>query len=102
MKNNFYKLDEKTLRLNHPNCYDELSQEDKQALCEWIEQKFEKATRPYKSSSYGLKHDFERDAGIYVTNGAFKGAMLTVGFTPVNVNELNWYFKIKIKRNKAK
>lgn len=98
MKNNFYKFDEETLRLNHPNCYDELSQEDKQAVIGWIEQKFEKASRTYSISSYGLKHDFERDTGIYVSNGEFKGAMLTAGFKPVNANELNWYFKIKLKK----
>ena len=32
--------------------------------------------------SYGLKHDFERVAGMYILNGAAIKAMVLAGFTP--------------------
>ena len=98
IKNNHQKYEEEILKLNHPDCYEKLSAEYKQALGEWIGMRFEKATRAHNSWSYSLKHDFERDTGIYVTNGEFKGAMLVVGFTPIDNEELNWSFKIKIKK----
>jgi hypothetical protein len=89
---------DEVLNLNHPDCYEKLSLEKKQAIVEWIRQKFVKASRVYNSSSYGLKHYYERETGVYVTNGEFKGAMLAAGFVPKKDTELNWYFKIKNKR----
>jgi len=83
---------------DHPGCYDNLSLEEKRALDNWICSKFQKAKRIYRRrSSYGLKHDFERDSGIYVYNGAFKGAMLAAGFAPADETEQNWHFRVKEK-----
>lgn len=91
-------IDIDTGKLNHPNSYKNMGLKEKQTLAEWIKSKIEPSKRIYwQRSSYGLKHDFERDTDIYVTNGEFKGAMLMEGFAPVNEKELNWYFKIKVK-----
>jgi len=80
--------------LDLPAAYDELSQAEKDALAYWIEHAICKATRYSKRTSYGIKHDFERD-GFYLTNGQFKGAMLAAGHQPENAQELNWRFKVK-------
>jgi hypothetical protein len=47
-----------------------------------------------RQSSYSLKHHFERDTGLYVSNGQFKGAMLEVSYEPVDTKERNWRFRI--------
>ena len=46
-------------------------------------------------TSYGIKHDFEFATRLYVSNGQFKGAMLTAGYVPVNPGEQNWRFRIR-------
>lgn len=51
-----------------------------------------------RHSSYALKHMVENDIGYYITNNQFKDAMLLCGYYPVNANETNWLFKIKIDR----
>lgn len=53
-----------------------------------------------RSSSYVLKHMVENDIGFYITNNQFKDAMLLCGYQPVNANETNWLFKIKLDRPK--
>ncbi len=96
-------IDIDTEKLNHPNSYKNMGLKEKQTLDEWIKSKFEPSKRIYwQRSSYGLKHNFERDTDIYVTNGEFKGAMLMAGFAPVNEKEINWYFKIKVKGMESK
>lgn len=51
----------------------------------WLGSQWDTTTR----SSYALKHVFERHSGTYVTNPAFKDAMILCGFTPQNPGELN-------------
>lgn len=83
-------------RVNQPAAYDDLSPEIQAALDAWITERFEPASRKWlRRSSYGLKHDFKRDTGIYIYNGAFKGAMLKAGYAVVDPEELNWFFKIR-------
>jgi hypothetical protein len=82
--------------LNHPDDYLSLTPIEKEKLSTWITEKM----KPAKSfnmnhTSYGLKHLFERDTGIYVSNGQFKGAMLLHGFEPKDVLALNWIYKIR-------
>ena len=52
------------------------------------------ADRLEPSTSYRLKYEFEAE-GFYVTNGQFKGAMLTIGFVPKDEYTLNWQFRIQ-------
>lgn len=82
--------------LNHPSCYEQLEPREKEVLDKWVRRKFEKSKRTYTDrSSYGLKHDFKRETGIYVYNGAFKGAMIEAGFEAKDETKLNWHFKVK-------
>ena len=55
------------------------------------------AASMYRHTSYGLKHYLEHDTGIYVTNNAFKDAMLICGFEPADPHELNWHYCISEK-----
>jgi hypothetical protein len=80
--------------LDLPAVYDELNQAEKDALAYWIEHAICKATKYSNRTSYGIKHDFEREE-FYITNGQFKGAMLAAGYQPEDAQELNWTFKIK-------
>lgn len=69
---------------------------DKQKHVEdWILYNIEPIKTPNrKHSSYHIKHILERDIGIYLTNNQFKDAMMNMGYSPVNVSDLNWYFCI--------
>lgn len=50
---------------------------------------------PDGGSVHELHHEARlRDGGgFYVTNGAFKGAMLAAGYKPVKRGEQNWQFR---------
>src|SRR5829696_7284482 len=79
---------------NRLEAYDNLCPVEQAALLEWIRLAIKPAKTVAPSTSYGIKHDFEK-AGFYITNGQFKGAMLAAGYTPANPNELNWEFRIR-------
>jgi len=79
---------------NHPSDFDTLTEPEQTALLYWIEHAISRAKKADDRSSYGLKHDFERE-GFYITNGQFKGAMLQAGYSPKDANELNWTFPIR-------
>ena len=65
---------------------------------QWIEDNLIRRKTPnYNVTSYGLKHDLERDTKIYLTNNEFKDAMLMCGYEPVNPKELNWNYCISSK-----
>ncbi|MEA4971516.1 MAG: hypothetical protein VB051_13515 [Candidatus Pelethousia sp.] len=81
--------------LDYPTSFDDLPVEQQQALCRWIKKNLRKRQTPlYLWTSYGLKHLFEFDAGFYIDNGAFKGAMLRCCFQPAHPLERNWCFGI--------
>ena len=89
---------ESEIDLDHPARFEELPAKKQAALMAWIGKHFEASRQTYwLRSSYGLKHDFQRDTGIYVYNGAFKGAMLKAGIVPADEKEQNWHFKMKEK-----
>jgi len=67
-------------------------------ISNWIFGKLRKRKTPnYNHNSYELKHQIERELGIYLTNNQMKDAMLQEGFRPVKENELNWCFCISEK-----
>ncbi|EYE89086.1 hypothetical protein Q428_04675 [Fervidicella metallireducens AeB] len=83
---------------NRPESFKDLDETKKEILIKWIKERFEPSKRAYtKRTSYGLKHDFERDTNIYVYNGQFKGAMLEAGFKAADESKLNWHFKMKVR-----
>ncbi len=78
-----------------------LPYEDMRKVDEWIRQNIRHRTRELEGrTSYGLKHDLERDTGIYLTNNAFKDAMLLAGFKPIDPNELNWRYRISLAKER--
>jgi len=74
------------------------AKEEIEMVCEWIKSKLIRIKTPnYDKSSYSLKHIFEKDTGLYLTNNEFKDAMLMCGYEPVNPNDLNWNYCISKK-----
>jgi hypothetical protein len=71
-------------------------------LSVWIRENVSPAKRTYPSTSYGLKHNFSSDCGVYISNGVFKAAMLLAGYKPVDQGEQNWRYRIKVKADRAK
>ena len=77
-----------------PGEYHDLSPDARAELLLWIRRYLTPTkVKVYSGTSYGLKHLFEDDAGYYVSNGAFKGAMLEAGYEPVVPLERNWRFR---------
>lgn len=87
--------------LNLPDDYATLKYPQQRYLQLWIRRTFTPCGRVHRLSSYALKHYFENDGGFYVTNGAFKGAMLAAGFQPTKAtaSDINWRFKLKLIRD---
>jgi hypothetical protein len=79
-----------------------LDSESAQTVLNWIRCNIHprKTVNPHYSS-YGLKHLLEHDTGIYLTNNQFKDAMLQCGFRPKDPNELNWTYRISIRKKVA-
>lgn len=80
---------------------DQFSEADRRKVFTWIREHISpRATENTSRTSYGLKHDFERDGGFYMTNNQFKDAMAQAGYMPVDETELNWTYRINIKKDK--
>lgn len=73
-----------------------LSNLAKQELIGWILCRVEASSKINKNSSYKLKHFFEKETGVYVTNLQFKVAMVLAEHEPVNRDELNHKYCIKL------
>lgn len=82
---------------DEPEEFYRLSLIEQGRLLDWIKSNIRKSKSAYSGSSYGLKHIFKSESGLYVTNGAFKGAMQHAGFRPLNRNSQNWRFKIELR-----
>ena len=83
--------------INHELNLLDLPTDERNILLDWCKDLYEE--KPIKginrtNSSYGLKHLFEKETGIYVNNGAFKGAMFLAGFDVGNLFATNWQFNI--------
>lgn len=77
-----------------PERFDEMSDERKKYLLNWIKENFiPRKTFNKRYSSYGLKHRIKE----YYTNGEFKGAMKTSGYEILDENAQNWVFNISQK-----
>jgi hypothetical protein len=79
---------------DRPEAYEKLAPAEQAALLEWTRLAMKPTKSVAPNTSYGIKHDFE-EVGFYITNGQFKGAMLTAGYAPANPDELNWEFRIR-------
>lgn len=77
-----------------PLSFNDLSSVEQETLVHWCYELEPIKSFNDKRTSYGLKHIYERTTGNYVGNGAFKGAMLLVGFKVKNLDSLNWIFNV--------
>ncbi len=65
-------------------------------LVGWIRDAFVPAYHVFHRTSDSLRHESDRERpGFSVTNGMFKGAMLSAGFRPVDAREVNWRFRVR-------
>jgi hypothetical protein len=85
-------------QINAPEAFAECTEKKRRRLLEWIAESLVPASRGYRTTSYALKHSFSAEAGLYVTNGEFKGAMLAAGYAPIHKGELNWRFRCRATR----
>lgn len=77
---------------------DALPERQEQVL-EWIDEFVSPSKYTNKKhSSYSMKHRFARwiCGNEKISNNQFKDAMMIKGYMPVNPNEINWYYKIKV------
>lgn len=83
---------------NTPADYETLSGEEKEQCGLWIHSRLAAVNcRPCnRLNSYGLKHHMERETGLYVTNGQFKGAMEKAGYEAFDTQDINWTYKVKL------
>lgn len=80
---------------------DEFSESEQRQVLSWIREHITpRATENTSRTSYGLKHDFANDGGFYMTNNQFKDAMNQAGFLPVDETELNWTYRINIRKGR--
>lgn len=78
---------------NDPEEFYKLDKYTQQKLLDWIDSNLtERKYFNHKITSYGLKHMLP----FYVTNGAFKGAMLEAGFKVLDKTEMNWNFNVQV------
>lgn len=76
----------------------DLSDGERERVISWINENLLPIASPNgKHTSYGIKHIIQKEIGIYLTNNQFKDAMLECGFEPVEVDALNWVFRISEK-----
>ena len=84
-----------------PNLLSDEPSEIQAQVLAWIKENLRPRKTPLDiPSSYGLKHILQRETDIYLTNNAFKDAMLQCGFEPCDWDALNWHFGIS-KRSPA-
>jgi hypothetical protein len=91
-------------KCNEPEDYLTLTEEEKAIvsmwICDRIEPEMKKLKPEQRRNSYGLKHRLERETGLYVTNGQFKGGMKEAGYKAFDVDWINWTYEIRIKGEK--
>ena len=77
-----------------------MDEETREELLDWCKKSFKriKSINRKSTTSYGLKHLFERDEetkASYVSNEEFRGAMIKLGFE--HTDDVNMYFNISQK-----
>ena len=74
----------------------QLREAERTELLDWIERRMlPRKYMNYRHTSYGLKHIYQHESGNYVSNGQFKGAMITAGFVPDDAEALNPSYAIR-------
>ncbi len=88
-------INNKPVTQSDTSLLEDLSLGEQKTILDWIGINIQPRRTPlYGTSSYGIKHILQGDAGVYCTNNQFKDAMLQSGYKPVDVHELNWHYCI--------
>lgn len=75
------------------------SKEDQKKVFDWIKNYISpRSSVDNRHTSYGLKHIQQHVTGLYLYNNEFKDAMMLSGYMPVDPDELNWRFKIYVRK----
>jgi len=92
------RSDEAYINGNDPLDYTRMREDEQKALYDWICDAFDfrETSTVCLDTSYGLKHVYERQTGNYVSNGEFKGAMIHVGYLPVDPLDLNCCYLVRL------
>jgi hypothetical protein len=80
---------------NAPARFFELTAAERRVVLFWIRSVMKTAENPSETTSYGMKHHCEEEAGFYICNGAFKGAMLAASHDPVDPAERNARYLVR-------
>jgi hypothetical protein len=88
---------------NHPAEFNTLEPGEKEQLLDWLLKTFvpepDRNGNRCRVDTYTLKHVFERECRLYVTNGQFKGALQLLEFPIVDTDEVSW--RPRMKRRQA-
>lgn len=80
---------------NQPEAFDYLTPGEQKRLTDWVSEYLKPITSfNERHTSYGLKAVYANKGGVYIGNGAFKGAMLKCGFRVKDKSALNWVFNV--------
>lgn len=85
--------------IDEPERFNELSPAEQELVVAWIRAVMKPAKTLHRVTSYGLKHFFEWEVGLYICNGAMKGAMVAAGYQPTNPSEQNTCYRIRPLRH---
>lgn len=86
------------INVNSTEQFELLNAEEQAQLVEWCRSLEQSKAINRHHTSYSLKHAFQYGGGFYVTNGAFKQAMLLAGFIHKPCESgINWRFNVSKK-----
>ena len=94
----YNKLSKNELAVCDSDLLSDKSPETQKIILNWVKENLHPRKTPLLlPTSYSLKDILNSETGIYLTNNAFKDAMLQCGFEPKNWEEPYWRFGISKK-----
>jgi hypothetical protein len=79
-----------------PSEFNRLSPREKSALLAWVDYALMSATG-CRYDSYTLKHRYEEESGVYITNGAMKGVLKKAGYRAKDSKERSPRYSIRVQ-----
>ena len=90
------------MNVNSTEQFELLTEQEQAQLVAWCRNLEKSKSINKHHSSYGMKHLFQYGGGFYVSNGAFKQAMLLAGFLHKPCESgINWRFNVSQQSVKA-
>jgi len=83
--------------LDDPERWRELDPVQRRIVLFWIERHISPRSRINKlAHAFKLKNILLHDTGLFISTGAFKGAMIEVGYFPIEPSDSNPYYRINL------